>query len=173
VRRRAAFGLLAAKDREAVPVLISLLAELPARQIWRIEEALFDLAGDKPPVFNSPRTDEVKYRDTWAGWWKDNETKIDLAKLGTPRPYLGYTLLSQLDFGKVGRVGKVYELDAAGKLRWELDNINFPMDAQVLPNGNVLVTEQSGRLLTERTLKNEIVWQRAVNGIGDRRPASA
>jgi len=39
------------------------------------------------------------------------------------------------------------------------------MDAQVLPNGNVLVTEQSGRLLTERTLKNEIVWQRAVNGI--------
>ena len=168
VRRRAALGLLVSKDREAVPVLINLLAELDTKQTWRIEEALYALAGDNPPTRFLPKTDpdsRKKYRDAWASWWKDNEAKIDVAKMGAGKPYLGYTLLSHSDLTKGGRVGKVYELDAAGKVRWELDNISFPMDAQVLPNGNVLVTEMSGRLVTERTLKNEIVWQQNVQFI--------
>jgi HEAT repeat protein len=165
VRRRAAFGLLASKDREAVPVLIALLAELPAKQTWRIEEVLFEMAGDKAPTFHGQRNDDdgrKRYRDTWAAWWKDNEAKIDVAKLGAPKPYLGYTLISHSDLSKGARVGKVYELDAAGKERWVIENINYPMDAQVLPNGNVLIVEQSGQLITERTLKDETVWSRRV-----------
>jgi HEAT repeat protein len=167
VRRRAAFGLLASKDRQAVPVLIALLADLPAKQTWRLEETLFDMAGDKPPSLTAPRTDDLdsrkKYRDAWAAWWKENEARIDLAKLGAPKPYLGYTLVTFWDNGKA-RSGKVYEVDATGKVRWELDNVFWPMDAQVLPNGNVLVVEQSGRVVTERTPKNEVVWQRPVTG---------
>jgi outer membrane protein assembly factor BamB/HEAT repeat protein len=164
VRRRAAFGLLAAKDREAIPALIDLLADLPTKQTWRIEEVLFDVAGDTAPSFSGQHNDDnrKRYRDTWAAWWKDHGAKIDIARIGAQKPYLGYTLISHADLTKGARVGKVYELDAAGKERWVLENINFPMDAQVLPNGNVLITEQSGQLITERTLKDQIVWQRRV-----------
>jgi outer membrane protein assembly factor BamB len=166
VRRRAAFGLLTSKDREAVPVLIALLAEVPAKQTWRIEENLYNLAGDKPPTYTGTRTDDEgrkKYRDVWASWWKDNETKIDLTKLGAPKPYLGYTILSHSDLTKGNRSGKVYELDGAGKVRWEIETLANPLDAQMLPNGNVLLIEQVGQLITERsTTKGEIVWQRNI-----------
>ena len=58
-----------------------------------------------------------KYRDSWAAWWKDNESKIDIAKLGAPRQYLGYTVLSYYELAKGARAGKVCELDATGKVR--------------------------------------------------------
>ncbi len=168
VRRRAALGLLVSKDREAVAVLIALLAEVPAKQTWRIEENLYNLAGDKPPAYNGSRTDDQgrkQYRDVWANWWKENETKIDLAKLGTPKPYLGYTILCHSDLTKGLRSGKVYEIDGATppKIRWEIETNANPLDAQMLPNGNVLLIEQNGQLITERTTtKGEIVWQRNV-----------
>jgi hypothetical protein len=164
VRRRAALGLLAAKDREAVPVLIALLTELPQKQTWRIEEALYDMAGDKAPSVTATNDAEgrKKYRDAWAAWWKDNGAKIDVAKMGAPKQYLGYTLISHTDLTKGARNGKVLEIDATGKVRWELENIVNPLDAQMLPSGNILVVEQNGVLVTERTLKNEIVWQRQV-----------
>ena len=167
VRHRAALGLIVSKDREAVPALINQLAEVDQKQTWRIEEILFNLAGDKAPTVNIPRNDpdgRKKYRDLWATWWKENEAKVDVAKLGAPKPFLGYTLVSYNDLGKAGRNGKVAELDATGKVRWELGDILTPIDAQVLPNGNVLVMEQNGILITERNLKNEILWQKNVNG---------
>jgi hypothetical protein len=38
------------------------------------------------------------------------------------------------------------------------------MDAQVLPGGRVLVAEYSGRRVTERDLRNRILWQQGVVG---------
>jgi HEAT repeat protein len=165
IRRRAATGLLAAKDREAVPVFINLLADLPPKQTWRIEEALIDLAGDKAPrVSGSDDAARKQQRDEWLRWWKENGDKVDLAKLGAARPYLGLTLISQRDL-KGGLIGRVYEIDATGKVRWQIDNLRYPIDAQMLPNGNVLVGEYSTRQVTERTTDNKIVWTKAVNGI--------
>ena len=123
------------------------------------------MAGDKAPAFTGTRDDDAgrqRYRDAWAAWWRDNGGKVDVSKLGAPRPYLNYTLITHADLTKAGRVGKVFELDATGKERWVLDDIAYPIDAQVLPNGNVLVTEQSGQMITERNLKNEVVWSRRV-----------
>ena len=108
VRRRAAIGLLASKDREAVPVLIALLAEVPAKETWRIEEPLFDLAGDKPPVFNAPHADDEgrkKYRDAWAGLVERERRQRPTSPSWErrPKPYLGYTVVTYTDYGKVPR----------------------------------------------------------------------
>src|SRR5262249_27111692 len=109
IRRRAATGLLAAKDREAMPVFINLLADLPAKQTWRVEEALTELAGHKAPRASGGNDDAArkKLRDEWQKWWKDNGDKVDLAKLGAPRQYLGYTLLTHMDI-RGNLIGKVY-----------------------------------------------------------------
>ncbi len=47
VRRRVASALLEAREKNAIPVLIALLAEVPPAEAERIEELLFLLAGDK------------------------------------------------------------------------------------------------------------------------------
>src|SRR5439155_22540262 len=78
------------------------------------------------------------------------------ARLDAQR-YLGYTLIVSQD------TGTVLELGADGKPRWQLLNLQGPADAQVLPNGRVLVTEMHGGRVTERNLKNEVVWEKQVN----------
>src|SRR5262249_44458139 len=50
VRLRAAQGLLAARDKSAVPALIRLVGELPLASLWRIEEVLNRLAGEQAPA---------------------------------------------------------------------------------------------------------------------------
>src|SRR5262249_22694841 len=49
VRLHVALALVEARDREAVPVLIALLGELPQDHGWRAEEVLFRVGGDKGP----------------------------------------------------------------------------------------------------------------------------
>jgi len=103
VRRRAAFGLLAAKDREAVPVLDQPAGRAAGQANLAHRGSPLRPGRRQPPVFNSPRTDEVKYRDTWAGsGGKTTRRRSTSPKLGTPRPYLGYTLLSHTDFREGG-----------------------------------------------------------------------
>jgi hypothetical protein len=60
--------------------------------------------------------------------------------------------------------GRVAEYGRDGKLRWEITGLKSPRDAQVLANGNVFVFEYTGRRLTERTLKGEVVWDKTVPG---------
>src|SRR5262249_41951804 len=84
VRLRAAQGLIAGRDRDAVPALIALLDGTPTSVTWRAEELLHRMAGEKAPPF--PGGDDQaaarnKWRDDWAKWWKDNGAKVDLAKL--------------------------------------------------------------------------------------------
>ena len=57
VRYRAALGLAAARDKEAVPVLIGLLDKLPSAEAGRVEELLYRIADEKtaPPSPPSPR----------------------------------------------------------------------------------------------------------------------
>ena len=69
--------------RQAVPVLIGLLADLPPDQAWRAEDVLFRLADGKEPPTVALGNDEArqKCRDAWLAWWKEQGPKIDLAKL--------------------------------------------------------------------------------------------
>lgn len=81
VRVRAAQGVLAGRDKRAVPALLALLAGPPevARQA---HDLLLEVAGEKAPP-EEPGEDAAawkKRRAGWEAWWKANAEKVDLAK---------------------------------------------------------------------------------------------
>jgi HEAT repeat protein len=163
VRQQVALALAGSGDREAMPVLLRLLNELPAEQAFPVEEFLNRVAGERAPSVR-PGADaatRTRIREAWETWWRENATTTPDARLVGARlehqRQLGYTLIVSQNNGQV------YELGRDGKVRWQLTNLQGPSDAQVLANGRVLVTEMHGSLVTERNLKNEIVWQKQVN----------
>ncbi len=160
VRLRVGLVLVAAKEKDAVPVLIELLAELPTQHTGLVEDLLYRLAEDKAPTTASG-TDwptRRKFRDAWAGWWKDNGKDLDLAKLEQAAKTLGFTMVVLLD------AGKVLDLDASNRVRWSVDGLQKPLDAMLLPGERVLVAEHDADRVTERTRKNEIVWEKQITG---------
>jgi HEAT repeat protein len=170
VRLRAALALLRLKDRQAVPALIDLLGRLPPDQVWQAEEALGRLAGDRAPdvAVGADAASRRESQRAWAAWWRDHGAGADLARYTEARPLLGYTLLAQADPRLAGRgrvrtttTGRVLELDADKKVRWQIDNLMYPVDAQVLSGDRVLVTEYQGRKVCEYTFKGELLWQKA------------
>ena len=167
VRLRAALAVLtAARDKDAVPILIGLLADLPADRVWQDEEMLAFLAGDKAPAVSAAgdAAARKKAADAWAAWWADNNAAVDLAKLDfNEKRELGYLLIVENNFpGKPG--GRVAELDAAGKTRWEIDNVIGPQDAQVSGGNRVLIIDNNGQRVCERetTGDKKILWEKPV-----------
>jgi HEAT repeat protein len=158
VRMRVGLALLAQKDKDAVPVLIDLLAKLPRDEIWLIEEMLYRIAQEKAPTIDAGDDERKKYRDAWAAWWKTNGDKLDLAKINLNAAHLGYTLVILLD------AGKVLELDTAKKVRWQIDNVQFPLDAQMLPGERVLLAEHNGNVVTERNRDGKVLWKKEIEG---------
>jgi hypothetical protein len=160
VRLRAALALAAARERDAVPVLIDLLGDLPPDQVGPAQEALHLLAGDKAPnvVLGTDTISRQKYKEAWAAWWKEHGARVDLARLETTRRQLGYTLLVQVASNGIGRV---IEVGPDGKIRWQIDNLQYPVDAYVLPSNRVLIAEYNGQKVTERDLQGNILWQKA------------
>lgn len=162
MRLRVALALADGKEKDAVPALIDLLDRLPAAQAGVAEDLLGRLAGPDAPAVPPERAaaGRRKVRDVWAGWWRDHEATVDFTRLDT----LGYTLIVLLD------ERRIFELDAAGQVRWQLDGFSKPLDAQLLPNDHLLVAEHGGDLggpgnrVTERTLKGELVWKKDVDG---------
>jgi HEAT repeat protein len=161
VRLRVAVALACARDRDAVLVIIDALPQLSQTQAWQAEEFLLRLAeGRHPPAVSlgSDAAARRKARDAWADWWKANGSMVDLATLRVKPQLLGYTLIVLLD------EGRVMELDRNNNVRWQLANINFPLDAQVLPGDRVLIAEYEARKVTERNHKGEILWEEPVTG---------
>jgi hypothetical protein len=78
VRLRAAQGLLAARDKAAIPTLIELLAK--AEVASSAEDWLGRIAGDKAPKATLRDTAEScrQCREAWEGWWKANGDKLTL-----------------------------------------------------------------------------------------------
>ncbi|GEM_PF-1377999 len=65
----------------------------------------------------------------------------------------GFTLI--VDYGNI----KVYEVDNEGKEVWALPLDLFgPVDAELLPNGNLLITEQEDNAVREYDRDGEEVW---------------
>jgi hypothetical protein len=160
VRARIALELAAARDKETIPVLIDLLEPSPVPETRVVPEILYRLAGDKaPPYPAKPSEAELrKYREDWKAWWRDHKDKVDAARLEEVVKTAGHTLVLLLDAGKA-----IY-LDAANRPLWELDNLRFPLDAQMLPGDRLLVAEHQGGRVTERNHKNEIVWEKKIEG---------
>ncbi len=165
VHLRAAQALIGLQDKEAVAELINLLPDLPTELAWEAEDQLTRLAKDKAPnvPFGTDAAGRTKYRDAWAAWWKENGEKVELVKSDPRQRMLGYTLIIE-GFDPVKRQGRVTELDASGKVRWQIEGLNFPNDAQVLNNDRVLIAEQNMNRVSERDLTGKVIWEK--QGVG-------
>jgi hypothetical protein len=157
VRYRAALALAAAREKEAVPVLIGLLDKLSSADAGRVEELLYRIADDKAPPSPAVR-DTGSRTKVWKAWWDVNGARVDADRLADAARTLGYTLVVLLD------QGRVLELDSANHPRLQIDRLDFPLDAQLLPDDHVLVAEHNGNRVTERNSKNEIVWEKRIEG---------
>ena len=161
VRLRAAQGLLAGNDKDAVPVLIRLLASAPPELNWQVEEQLLRIAGENgpaAPAANDPRERQL-YRERWEKWWETNAARVDLGKVALAPPSRGWTIIAQMS------TNKVYEIDRQGNVRWSIGNLSGPIDASVLAGERVLIAEHHGSRVTERNLRGDILWEKKV---GDR-----
>jgi len=159
VRLRVGLSLTQRRDRAAIPVLIALLDEVPEEEANSIEDYLRWLSTDRSPPELASAANAKKRREGWSAWWTGQGPRFEPPERPVallPGRVLGYTLLVQ------SQNGQVSEVDQAGKVRWTISNLLTPMDAQVLPGDRVLVSEYGGMRVTERNLKGEIVWQKAL-----------
>ncbi len=162
VRFRVARALVAtARDKTALPTLIATIPDLPLNLAWQAEDFLLRVAAaQQPPAValgNDPAS-RAKCRDAWQAWWKTKGDKVDLAKLEDVPKTLGYTMVVLLD------QGRIVELDAENQPRWQMDNLVFPLDAQLIGDDRLLVAEYHANRVSERDLKGQIKWQRQVVG---------
>jgi hypothetical protein len=162
VRRRVALALLEARDKTAVPVLIDLLGRVSYAEAEPIESLLLQLAGDAPPKGSlESEAERGKYRDAWAEWWKERGAKLDLAKIELTPRWHGYTLavcFTNLRGRGIARSsGNIIEYDAQGHSRWQMSDLQRPVDAQVLGENRILVTEYIPGQVTERNRNGEVL----------------
>jgi len=172
VRLRITLAMLPLRDKDVVPVLIDLLGELPANQVWPVEEALARLAGENAPPFGNDEPSRKAGRAAWAKWHaaalKDNT--LDMTRLTQENAFLGYTLIVQMNnrIGGPGVVrqgaGEVYELDRDKRVRWKIELTTQAVDAQMVGGNRVLIAEYLGAKVTERDLKGDIKWEYACGG---------
>jgi hypothetical protein len=164
VRFRAAQALLAGKEKAAVPVLVALLEEGPASLAYAAEGMLGRIAGeDAPRVWLGSGDDEERKRcrSAWAGWWKDHADDLPVTALDVEERQIGLTLICCCDGYNNGK-GKVWEVDARGNTRWEINTANYPVDAVMVSDQIVLIAEQSGMCVTERDRKGAVLWEHKV-----------
>jgi HEAT repeat protein len=160
VRLQVAEALVVSREREAVPELIALTTEpsLTTAQALRIEEFLCRLAEEKAPplCLGADAAARRKYHDAWKAWWDAEGAKLPATRLEEAAKLRGHTLIVLLDLGRVA------DLDATNRVRWQVDELDFPLDAQYLPGERVLVAEHEGNRVTERNSRNEILWEKKV-----------
>jgi hypothetical protein len=156
VRFRAALGLVAAKDKRAVATLVDLLADGPVEMTERVEVMLMHIAGEQAAGIYRAGTsaaERKKWRDAWARWWDANSPRIDLASIPERPPFLNLTLLPEMN------ANKIWECTADGKQRWQISDLQTPIDAHALPTGRVLVAEMAGNRVTERDRQGKVRWE--------------
>jgi HEAT repeat protein len=165
VRMKTALALAENKDKEAVPVLIGLLPELPLELAREVTDYLSLVAGEKAPsvALAEDKATREKVRDAWNTWWTENSKTAELAKLDPSTRQRGLTLVVETYNQRTRRQGRVLEIDAQGKVRWEIDNLNYPQSAQILTGDRVLIAEQNLNRVVEMDFKGKLIWQRQMN----------
>lgn len=161
VRLHLAQVLVQAQDRRGIQALIDLLAILPVEDAWQAEETLRQLAGEKSPLASLGVNQQKEVHGHWLKWWKEHGKDLDLAKLAEMPRQLGYTLVTMMS--TKGSAGTVMEIGPDKKIRWQINGISYPLDAQIVGNDRVLVTEYLQRRVTERDFQGNILWSYSVN----------
>jgi hypothetical protein len=90
VRFRAAQGILAGRDKAAVPTLISLLQGVPLDLSQRAEDLLQRAAGNSAPsrTLGDSEINRKVCSAAWCDWSKSNLKKLDLAMRDVSLPHL-------------------------------------------------------------------------------------
>jgi hypothetical protein len=168
VRLRAAQGLLAAKDKAGLPVLVELLNELPVELAWQAEELLHWAANAKgpEPVIGAGKPEaRRKCREAWKAWLRQHGPQLDLQKpadkgrrpclvvgVGTVPPRRDWVRLD------LSRVAFVYGCD--GKRRWQSRPAEQLGDAQFLGGGRVLCMRSPDNFsVAEYDLEGKLLWK--------------
>jgi hypothetical protein len=161
VRHRVALALLPSGEKDAIPALIDLLAELPLVEGWTILDLLYQVAGEQAPAL--PLRRDARTRDrcraAWRRWWKEHGGQCDTKALAADRRANAAPLPVLLVMSHPhGVFGEVSELTPDGKSRWSILNLAGPLSAQVLPNERVLVVEYRDRRVSERDQLGGTHW---------------
>jgi HEAT repeat protein len=170
VRFRAAQGLLAAKDKAGVPALIALLQAMPHGQLWQVEDQLHRIAGEQAPpasVADGSPAARARAAKLWDQWWLSRGSQLDLTRVGGGEAFLGLYLICEYDSAVGMPGGQIWETAGDGQPRWKVSGLLGAMDAQLLPNGRVLVAENSVNRVTERDKDSNIVWEHRIQGQGN------
>lgn len=151
-----------ARDKELLPEVIKLMADVPTERGWRAEELLWRLAGeDGPPVsLGADKASREKARDEWKKWYDANEKKVDLAKLDSESSF-GLTIVCETPLR--GGLGRVVALGGDLKERWSVKGLNYPMDAVPLPGKKVLIAEYNRNRIIEREIDGKEIWTENIN----------
>lgn len=157
-RLPAARALLAQREREAVPALISLLPDLSEDERLAVEESLRRLDDQAPAT---PRDDVRRGQQLWSAWWKTRGDSLDLTRAEAPR-FLGQTLVVRIENGSLR--GDVAALGSDGAPLWRLSGIDYPISAQLLAGGErVLIAQYAPGRVSERRTTGEVIWERSLD----------
>jgi hypothetical protein len=156
VRFHVAMALLPKGDRDAVPALISTIADSPGAALWQqAEEALYALAGDIAPaipVKQGTTEDRKEVAEQWAAWWRQ---KGDQVLFGRKDDYP----TDVCGVAETGGNNRVWEWRPEGKPRFNITDLVGPVDVRILPGKRVLIAEQNGHRVTERDFNGKIIWE--------------
>ncbi len=163
VRMRATEGMIAARDKAALGVLPNLLTSVPDVYLPQVEDTLAKLANDKSPtepIVANSNDSRIKAAKAWANWINANQAKLDLANLNNRENFMGLVTVCEYD-SRIGNIqGQVWEGPRSGDAkRWSFAGVVGAMDARTLPNGRVLVAENSGNRVTERDSTGKVLWE--------------
>jgi HEAT repeat protein len=160
VRLGTAQALAGHGDRAAVGSLVSLLGVLPEEQLGEAIDFLMRLAGDDAPAVNVEADPKARgpAMEAWKSWWREKGPNLDMARVAGAHRASGLFLVVD------HQGGRVLEVAPTGKVRWQVSGINYPWDAQVLPNGRLLVVDQGNRV-SERDRQGKVLWQTIVPNV--------
>ena len=163
VRFYAAMYLLHRGDRDSVPALIRIVAEAPSSLIWQqAEEALYALAGDRAPSveMKSGSIEERKAAsEHWASWWTAKGSQVLFGRTDD-YPTDVAAVAETGDNGQVAEdSGRVFEWRREGKPRFNIKNLNGPVDVRVLPGRRILVAQQNARRVSEFDFNGKVLWE--------------
>jgi HEAT repeat protein len=170
VRLRAAQGLLAAGERETIPVLIALLETAPLELAWQAEELLCWVAGmGAPETTVGAGTAERRKacRNAWERWRREQGAKVDLSgwEKWPRRP--GLLLVSETVVPQTiepngqrrhgAPVNHLSLIGCDGPPRWRWNDVPLYSDVWYLPGGRLLLTEKSAERICERDLSGNLL----------------
>lgn len=153
-RYKVALAFAKLGDKRSIEPIVNSISSVSQWESSVLDHLLRKLMPlDAPPVGLS----QPELQKEWGKRTADT-SKILESQLASNAKNIGKTLVVLLD------AGRIIMLDSSNNIIWKVDNLQFPLDAQILPDEKVLVAEHQGNKVTERNKKGEILWEKKIDG---------